>query len=105
MTKIGGFSDVNPAIREQSLKAVTELSPKLNARKVNDQLVKLLGKLQNDPEPGIRTNTIVCLVKISRFISSSGKSKILSTAFLKGLQDQFPFTKKAALMGINGFNI
>lgn len=97
---ITGFHDTNPHIREQTLKAITLLAPKLSSKTINNTLLRLLAKLQNDPEPGIRTNTIVCLVKISLYLNDSLKPKVLSTAFVRGLHDPFPPAKKAALGGL-----
>lgn len=45
--------------------------PKLNERIINYDLLKYLAKLQMDPEPGIRTNTTICLGKIARYLSES----------------------------------
>ncbi|KAJ3275059.1 hypothetical protein HDV01_001565 [Terramyces sp. JEL0728] len=85
-----GFADNTPIIREQTLKAVTILAPKLNSKTINDPLLRHLAKLQMDPEPGIRTNTTICLVK----------SKVLLQAFLRSIKDPFPPARKAGLMGL-----
>lgn len=45
--------------------------PKLNERIINYDLLKYLAKLQMDPEPGIRTNTTICLGKIARYLNES----------------------------------
>jgi SCY1-like protein 1 len=47
--------DTTPIIREQTLKAVSILCPKLDAKTINNSLLRHLAKLQTDPEPGIRT--------------------------------------------------
>jgi SCY1-like protein 1 len=52
---ISGFQDSTAIIREQTLKAVASLSPKLSKKTINDSLIRYLTKLQVDPEPGIRT--------------------------------------------------
>ncbi|KAI8906841.1 armadillo-type protein [Gorgonomyces haynaldii] len=96
-----GFADNSPLIREQTLKAITVMAPRLDSKIINNAVLRFLAKLQTDPEPGIRTNTIVCLVKIAKFMNDSVKAKILSAAFTKGLHDPFPFAKKAALSGLN----
>lgn len=66
-----GFSDTIPIIREQTIKSVLLLVPKLNERIINYDLLKYLAKLQMDPEPGIRTNTTICLGKIARYLSEA----------------------------------
>ena len=40
--------------------------PKLSDRTINGTLLKLLAKTSNDEQPGIRTNTTVCLGKIAK---------------------------------------
>lgn len=45
--------------------------PKLSERIINYELLKYLAKLQMDPEPGIRTNTVICLGKIAKYLSES----------------------------------
>ncbi|KAG0444698.1 hypothetical protein HPB47_013493, partial [Ixodes persulcatus] len=49
---VQGFSDTNPTIREQTVKAMVHMAPKLNYHNLNE-------------EGGIRTNTTVCLGKIA----------------------------------------
>lgn len=97
---VTGFQDTNPVIREHTLKAVSLLAPSLKVGTINNSLLRFLAKLQVDQEPGIRTNTMVCLVKIGKFLQPSLRAKVLSTAFIRGLNDPFPHAKKAALMGL-----
>lgn len=42
---------------------------KLSDRVINYDLLKYLGKLQTDEEPGIRTNTVICLGKIAKYLN------------------------------------
>lgn len=41
----------------------------MSERIINTQLLKYFAKLQMDQEPGIRTNTTICLGKISQYLS------------------------------------
>jgi SCY1-like protein 1 len=45
--------------------------PKLNERILNYDLLKHLAKLQTDPEPGIRTNTTICLGKMAKHLTEA----------------------------------
>lgn len=63
---VTGFVDTAPIVREESVKAVLTIIPKLSERNINGELLKALAKTQNDVEPGIRTNTTICLGKIAR---------------------------------------
>ena len=53
-------------VREQTVKAVLTIISKLSDRTVNGELLKHLAKTSNDEQPGIRTNTTICLGKIAR---------------------------------------
>lgn len=61
-----GFSDLAPIVREQTVKAVLVVIGKLSDRTVNGELLRHLAKTANDDQPGIRTNTTICLGKIAR---------------------------------------
>jgi len=47
----------------------------LTERTINNDLLKYLAKLQMDDEPGIRTNTTICLGKISKHLNDSVSNK------------------------------
>lgn len=53
------------------MKAVLTVVPKLSDRTVNGELLRHLAKTANDEQPGIRTNTTICLGKIARNLGSS----------------------------------
>ena len=73
-----GFSDVVPIVREQTVKAVLTVVPKLSDRTINGELLKHLARTANDEQPGIRTNTTICLGKLAR---SLGANVHLSSTF------------------------
>jgi SCY1-like protein 1 len=64
--QVTGFTDVAPVVREQTVRAVLTVVPKLSDRIVNGELLRHLAKTANDEQPGIRTNTTICLGKIAR---------------------------------------
>lgn len=45
----------------------------LSDRNINGDLLKYLAKTQNDEQPGIRTNTTICLGKIARNLGPNVK--------------------------------
>ncbi|CAG8444939.1 2855_t:CDS:10 [Dentiscutata heterogama] len=98
--KATGFTDTAPIIRESTVKSVLLLAPKLTERVINNDLLRHLAKLQMDEMPGIRTNTTICLGKISKYLSDSTKKKILVTAFTRALRDPFPHARAASLMAL-----
>ena len=61
-----GFTDIAPVVREQTVKAVLTVIVKLNDRTVNGELLKFLARTANDEQPGIRTNTTICLGRIAK---------------------------------------
>ncbi|SAM04305.1 hypothetical protein [Absidia glauca] len=96
-----GFTDTVPILREQTIKAILLLVPKLSERIINYDLLKYLAKLQMDPEPGIRTNTTICLGKMAKNLNESTRKKVLLPAFTRSLRDGFHHARIAALMALN----
>lgn len=63
---VTGFVDLAPVVREQTVKAVLVVVPKLSNRVIDGELLRHLAKTANDEQPGIRTNTTICLGKIAK---------------------------------------
>ena len=95
-----GFTDVQPVVREQTLKSVLVIITKLSDRTINGELLRYLAKTANDEQPGIRTNTTICLGKIARHLGTSSRSKVLIAAFTRSLRDPFVHARNAALMAL-----
>lgn len=87
-------------VREQTVKAVLTIISKLSDRTINGELLKYLAKTSNDEQPGIRTNTTICLGKISKNLGTSTRSKVLIAAFSRSLRDPFVHARNAALMAL-----
>lgn len=98
---VTGFTDVAPVVREETVKAVLVIVPKLSDRIVNGELLRHLAKTANDEQAGIRTNTTICLGKIARNLGASSRAKILSAAFARSLRDPFVHARNAALMALS----
>lgn len=60
-----------PVVREQTVKAVLSVINKLSDRVINGELLKFLARTANDEQPGIRTNTTICLGRIAKNLSQS----------------------------------
>ncbi|KAL1626057.1 Nuclear aminoacylation-dependent tRNA export pathway component [Diplodia seriata] len=97
---VTGFSDTAPVLREQTVKAVLTVTPKLSDRIVNGELLRHLAKTANDEQPGIRTNTTICLGKIARNLGASSRTKVLTAAFGRALRDPFVHARNAALLAL-----
>lgn len=95
-----GFTDLAPLVREQTVKAVLVLVTKLSDRIINGELLKYLAKTSMDEQPGIRTNTTICIGKIARNLSGSTRSKVLINAFSKSLGDPFVHARNASLQAL-----
>lgn len=87
-------------MREQTLKSVLVIITKLSDRTINGDLLKQLAKTANDEQPGIRTNTTICLGKIAKNLGTSSRSKVLTAAFSRSLRDPFVHARNAALMAL-----
>lgn len=98
---VNGFTDVNPVVRENTIKAMIHLAPKLNYKNLNEELMKHFARLQSkDQQGGIRTNTTVCLGKISCHLDPANRQKILTSAFTRALKDPFPPARQAGVLAI-----
>ncbi|KAI8934385.1 hypothetical protein NX059_009121 [Plenodomus lindquistii] len=97
---VTGFTDVAPVVREQTVKAILTVVPKLSDRVVNGELLRHLAKTANDEQPGIRTNTTICLGKIARNLGTSSRAKVLAAAFSRSLRDPFVHARNAALLAL-----
>jgi SCY1-like protein 1 len=95
-----GFTDAAPIVREQTVKGVLSVISKLSDRIINGELLRHLAKTANDEQPGIRTNTTICLGKIARNLGVSSRSKVLIAAFTRALRDPFVHGRNAALMAL-----
>lgn len=67
-----------PVVREQTVKAVLTLITKLSDRTINGDLLKYLAKTANDEQPGIRTNTTICLGRIARSLGANVRQHLAS---------------------------
>ncbi|KAK1828381.1 armadillo-type protein [Podospora conica] len=98
---VTGFTDVAPVVREQTLKSVLVLINKLSDRTINGELLRYLAKTANDDQPGIRTNTTICLGKIAKNLGTSTRAKVLIAAFTRSLRDPFVHARNASLMALS----
>ena len=80
---VTGFSDIAPVVREQTVKAILTIITNLSDRTINGELLKHLAKTANDEQPGIRTNTTICLGKIARHLGANVRHRRTSMAVLK----------------------
>lgn len=96
---ISGFQDTNFMIRETTLTSITAVIDKVSVKQVNQDLLKVLAKLQMDPKPSIRTNTLILIIKISSKIYTNSRNSVIITALSKSLRDTFTPCKVTALNG------
>lgn len=65
---------------------------------LNNDLLRLLAKMQTDPEPSIRTNTCILLGRLAKTLGPNTKKKVLVPAFARSLKDSFVHARVAGLM-------
>ncbi|XP_044011872.1 N-terminal kinase-like protein [Aphidius gifuensis] len=96
-----GFLDTNPAVREQTIKSIVNLAPKLDYNNLNVETLRYFAKLQStDEQGGIRTNTTVCLGKIAQHLHPQIRQKVLTGAFIRGTRDPFPPARSASVSAL-----
>ncbi|KAI6044640.1 armadillo-type protein [Pisolithus marmoratus] len=93
-----GFSDTVAVIREATVRAIILLSSKLNDRILNNDLLRHLARMQNDPEASIRTNTCILIGRLGPTLGYNTKRKVLIPAFSRALKDPFVHARVAGLM-------
>jgi len=79
---------------------VFTLTAQLNDRILNNDLLRLLAKMQTDQEPSIRTNTCILLGRLAPKLGPNTKKKVLVAAFARSLKDPFVHARVAALMAL-----
>ncbi|KAG5298322.1 protein kinase [Histoplasma ohiense] len=97
---VTGFTDVAPVVREETVKAVLTVIGKLSDRTINGELLRYLAKTANDEQPGIRTNTTICLGRVARNLGQSSRAKVLTAAFSRSLRDPFVHARNAGLLAL-----
>ncbi|SBT36623.1 protein kinase, putative [Plasmodium ovale wallikeri] len=95
---IYGFFDDNMYIKNESIKTFIYVYPKLKSKLKSSSLNALLENLKEN-DSCIRTNTIICIAKIAKYILSD-KQNILENVFNVGLNDPFPQTRAATIQSI-----
>ncbi|KAF9453912.1 ARM repeat-containing protein [Macrolepiota fuliginosa MF-IS2] len=93
-----GFSDTVAVVREATTKSIALIAPKLNDRLLNNDLLRLLAKMQMDPEPSIRTNTCILIGRLGPTLGYNTKRKVLVPALTRALKDSFVHARVAGLM-------
>lgn len=98
---VQGFLDSNVTIREQTIKSMPLLAPKLSPTNLNEELLKHFQRLQQcDEEGGIRANTTVCMGKLANHFNSQVQQTVLLPSFLRVFRDPFPPARLAAIAAI-----
>ncbi|RWS10279.1 N-terminal kinase-like protein [Dinothrombium tinctorium] len=96
-----GFLDSNPTIREQTVKCMLHLAPKLNYNNLNEDMLKHFARLQSrDEEGGIRTNTTVCMGKIACHLHPQTRQTVLIPSFLRSMRDPFAPARIAGILAL-----
>ncbi|KAJ2663137.1 Nuclear aminoacylation-dependent tRNA export pathway component [Coemansia sp. RSA 1200] len=109
---VTGFMDAAPAIREATVKASLAIAPKIGQKALNNDLIKQLVRMIADPEPGIRTNALICIGKLctakkgvlnleDEGVSESSQRYVICPALLQALRDPFPPVRSASLAVAN----
>jgi hypothetical protein len=95
----GGFTDAAPLLREATVKAIVVVAPLLNARALG-HVMRAFAALQRDDEPAIRTNTTICLGKITQYLDEQTRARVLIAAFGRALLDPFAPARRAGAMSL-----
>lgn len=56
--------------------------PKLTTYNRNTRVLKYFEALEKDPEPGIRTNTVICVCKLLSMFDERGQKEVYIIIFI-----------------------
>mmetsp|Transcript_8895 Transcript_8895/g.19558 ORF Transcript_8895/g.19558 Transcript_8895/m.19558 type:complete len:726 (-) Transcript_8895:122-2299(-) len=94
---VNGFTDSNCPIREATVKSLIFFVPRLRKKTVETRVVKILQKLLTDPEPSIRTNSVICSGRIAGQLPQGLAASTLLATLSCGLRDPFGPCRSASL--------
>lgn len=83
---VTGFTDTEPRLREATIKALLAILPKLKEKTIHTSAFPMIQRMQRDPVPGIRTNTVIAVGKVAKFLPVSSQTKILLPSFCLALR-------------------
>lgn len=72
----------------------------MSDRILNNDLLRLLAKMQTDTEPSIRTNTCILLGRLAPLLGPNTRKKVLVPAFARSMKDPFVHARVAGLMAL-----
>jgi len=93
---IGGMADSVPQLRQATIVSMVPICSQLTISNIRI-LIRELKRLQSDPDAQIRTNSVICIAKISEYIEEETRSQVLSSAFSKAATDPYHPCRKAAI--------
>lgn len=93
-----GFLDTNPAIREQTVKSMVLLAPKLPEATRGRELPRLLCRVQGGDALGpLRCNATLCLGRLAPLLPPQVRQRVLAPALARATRDPFAPARAAAV--------
>ncbi|XP_054664295.1 N-terminal kinase-like protein [Grus americana] len=93
-----GFLDTNPAIREQTVKSMVLLAPKLGEGRRARELPRLLLRVQAGDALGpLRCNATLCLGRLGPLLPPQTRQRVLAPALARATRDPFAPARAAAV--------
>ncbi|XP_074786274.1 N-terminal kinase-like protein isoform X2 [Athene noctua] len=93
-----GFLDTNPAIREQTVKSMVLLAPKLGEGRRGKELPRLLLRVQAGDALGpLRCNATLCLGRLGPLLPPQTRQRVLAPALARATRDPFAPARAAAV--------
>ncbi|KAG8467685.1 hypothetical protein KFE25_006737 [Diacronema lutheri] len=94
-----GFGDASAQLREATVKSIVPLAPHLDMRALG-HVLRAFATLQRDDEAAIRTNTTICLGKITQYLDEPSRQRVLIAAFCRALLDPFAPARRAGALSL-----
>ncbi|WBW73692.1 protein kinase domain and HEAT repeat protein Ppk3 [Schizosaccharomyces osmophilus] len=87
----------DPKLKFSAILLYSAIASKISKKALNNDLLRTLALLQNDAQPSIRINSIICLGKISEYLDQHIRTRVLVAALSKSLKDPIADARKATL--------
>ncbi|XP_014292758.1 N-terminal kinase-like protein [Halyomorpha halys] len=96
-----GFLDTTPQIRDETVKAMMYVAPKLSKTVIREMIRHLVHIQKNDENTYLRTNATICMANIAYCLEPRTRQKVLLYSFLLALNDPDHYVRRAAVHALN----
>merc|ERR1712166_593016 len=104
---VQGFGDSAPQLRDLTVVCMHHMAPRmaieegLLSEAKSDEIAKLLMRSMVDKEPVIRTNSVVCIGKVAKYLTPKVRTRVLCPSIMKAAKDPFGKAREATCLTLS----